>query len=79
MDIIIEHKKTKRQIKGAFTFCCGREELKQLKSIIDEKLTSDFHYGWIHVDETTESETESDFYLIKRQKGIPNSAPVNWD
>lgn len=78
MKIIIEHRKTKREVNGAFSFCLSKEDLKNLKSIIDEKLETDFQYGWIRVDELI-TDTESDFDILKRQKCLVNTPPVNWD
>ena len=79
MKIIIEHRKTKRELNGAFALCCGKKELEQLKSIIEQKLDEEFTYGWIYVDEQITSPDESDFDIIKRQKQISNTAPVSWD
>ena len=31
MKIIIEHRKTKRELNGAFALCCGKKELEQLR------------------------------------------------
>jgi hypothetical protein len=73
MKIIIEHKKTKREINGAFAFCCDKKDLEQLKQIIDQKLKEDFIYGWIGVDEQIDDMEENDFVIIKRQKSIANS------
>lgn len=79
MKLIIEHLKTKREVSGAFALCCGKEELEQLKSIIDQKLNEDFSYGWIYFDEQITSLDESDFHIIKRQKQNANTTPISWD
>lgn len=79
MKIIIEHRKTKRELNGAFALCCGKNELEQLKSIIEQKLNEEFTYGWIYIDEEIINPDESDFDIIKRQKKIANTIPVSWD
>ena len=79
MKIIIEHRKTKREVNGAFALCCGKSELQQLKAVIDSKLENDFYYGWIHFDEFVNYPEEPEFDIIKRQKQIPNTEPVSWD
>lgn len=79
MKIIIEHRKTKRIIDGPFSLCCGRNELIELKSILDEKLSNDFIFGWIYFDEYIKSPVESEFDLIKRQKTLSDTLPVSWD
>lgn len=79
MKLIIEHRKSKRTIDGAFAICCGRNELEELKSIIDQKLSNDFIFGWIYFDEYIKSPVESDFDLIKRQKQIVDTTPISWD
>ena len=79
MKLIIEHRKTKREINGAFAICCSKNELQQLKSIIEAKLESDFAYGWINIDEFITQPDNSEFDIIKRQKSIPNTEPVSWD
>ena len=79
MKVIIEHRKTKREVNGAFAICCGKSELQQLKAIIDSKLENDFCYGWISIDEFITQPEDSEFDIIKRQKSIPNTEPVSWD
>jgi len=79
MKLIIEHRKTKREINGAFAICCGKNELQQLKEIIQTKLEDDFAYGWINIDEFITQPDNSEFDIIKRQKSIPNTEPVSWD
>jgi len=78
MKLIIEHRKTKREINGAFSICCGKNELQHLKTIIESKLENDFAYGCINIDEFV-NQPEGDFDIIKRQKSIPNTEPVSWD
>lgn len=79
MKLIIEHQKTKRAINGPFTFSCARIDLERLKLIINQKLSEDFTYGYIFVDEQITKPEEGDFDLIKRQRPIPNTPPVSWD
>lgn len=79
MRLIIEHKKTKREINGAFSICIGKKELQFLKAIFDNNLESDFTYGWINIDEVIEQPKDSYFNVIRRQKQISDTEPVSWD
>lgn len=77
MKIVIEHKNTKREIKGAFSICCDLKMLNQLKHIIDANIEKNFSYGWIYIDEYVEDEN-NDFQIIKRQKSLTNTSPIEW-
>jgi len=79
MKLIIEHRKTKREINGAFAICLGINELQQLKSIIDSAIEKEHVYGWLYVDEAVQQPAESDYDIIKRQKLIANTGPISWD
>ena len=79
MKIIIDHKKTRREINGAFAFCCGKSELQQLKAIIEAKLESDFHFGWLNVNERQNQPDDADFDIVLMQKTIPNTKPFSWE
>lgn len=76
MNIVIAHKKTKREIDGPFALCCSRADLERLKAAIEEGLNSEIGYGWIYVDEVSSDE---DYDTIKRQKQIPNTEPISWE
>jgi len=79
MEITIAHKKTKREINGAFAIFCSKIDLKYLKLIIDDAIESNFSYGWINFDEFVTQPEGSDFDIIKRQKSIADTEPVSWD
>jgi hypothetical protein len=79
MKIIIEHRKTKREINGAFSFYINKKDLIQLKEIIEKELSVDFYGGWINVDEEVILPSNEDFTIIKRQKSITNTSPTCWD
>lgn len=78
MKLIISHKKTKREINGAFAICGSTDDLLRLKNAIDEKLQNKSGYGWINIDEIFNSD-DSEFLLIKRQKELVNTSPSEWD
>ena len=83
MNITISHSKTKRMVNNAFAICAAKEDLLKIKSAIDSALNNEnFSYGWIYVDEKvnpSESDKDSSFDLIARQKVISSTPPSNWD
>lgn len=70
MRIIIEHSKTKREIKGSFNICGTPADLRRMATQILDGIgetpgKSKFNYGWVAVTEP--------------HPNIVDTEPVGWD
>lgn len=80
MKIIIEHRKTKREINGAFNFYMLRKDMIKLKYFLESKLSDqNFYSGWFNFPNEIKTGEMSDFDLLEIQKSIPNTPPTSWD
>ena len=68
MKVVIQHSQTKREIKGAFSLCASRDDLRSLaRQILGHLEESGFTYGWIEI-------------LANEPAGVlANTSPRGWD
>ena len=67
MRIIIEHGKTKREIKGPFNICGSAQDLEFIgRQLLHYARSDEFNYGWIEI-------------RAEEQPSISNVHPKGWD
>lgn len=79
MKLIINHRRLKRVVNGAFSICCDLQTLEQLKEVIDKKIEQKHIYGWINFNEFELQPETSDHDIIKVTKCVKNSNPIGWN
>lgn len=65
MEVVISHNRTKRAINGSFNICLSKEDAETIVKILNEKLSTEFYYGWIKIED--------------HQPELTNTPPVEWD
>lgn len=68
MEVIIDHDKTKREIRGPFNICGSKEDLELIARTILARIEDrGYFYGWV------------DILVTNKQEHFANTIPESWD